>query len=394
MKRTVVVGGGAAGMMAALNSSGEVILLEKTDSLGKKLGLTGNGRGNITNLTPINEFLEYYHNGKFLKKALFTFTNEDLITFFTQQGLSLKVEEKKIFPASDRAKDIVKLFERLLVKKGVKIFFNQKVIDLIVSDAKILGVRTKDNDYFADKVVIATGGASFPQTGSSGDGILLLKKLGHNIIPLRPALVPLKLKEKVADLSGISLNNVDLTLLSSGKKLKTKRGPILFTHFGVSGPAVLNLSCYIPQNLKEVEIKIDFCPEYSPEELTNLMINAGNKILKNALPLKLPEKLREWLLIHFGLNPGNTVKATAPKTLRKLSEALKATPFTLVDTLPLEAAYVTAGGVEVREINPSTMESKIIKGLYLAGEIIDCHGESGGFNLQMAFSTGFLAGKS
>ncbi|NYE58648.1 BaiN/RdsA family NAD(P)/FAD-dependent oxidoreductase [Carboxydothermus ferrireducens] len=394
MKRTIVIGGGAAGMMAALSASGQVLLIEKTDSLGKKLCLTGNGRGNITNITPINNFYEYYHNGKFLKKALFTFTNEDLMAFFIKNGLKLKVEEKKVFPASDKAKDVVKLLEKLLRKKGVEILYKQKVKDILVNDGQVLGVRTKDGLYYAAKVIVATGGASFPQTGSSGDGFELLSKLGHNIISPRPALVPLKLAEKVAELSGITVMDVNLALFSSGKKLKARRGPLLFTHFGLSGPTVLNLSCYLPLNFSEAKIKIDFFPEYSVDELKEKIISNGNKTLKNALPGKLPEKLREWLLNYYGQNPKAVVHSLSPKVVTKVSQTLKGTFFNLTGTMPLEMAYVTAGGVDVKEINPSTMESKIIKGLYLAGEIIDCHGETGGFNLQMAFSTGYLAGKS
>ena len=381
-------------MMAALSASGQVLLIEKTDSLGKKLCLTGNGRGNITNITPINTFPEYYHNGKFLKKALFTFTNEDLMAFFIKNGLKLKVEEKKVFPASDKAKDVVKLLEKLLKKKGVEILYKQKVKDILVRDGQVLGVRTKDGLYYAAKVIVATGGASFPQTGSSGDGFELLSKLGHNIISPRPALVPLKLFEKVAELSGITVMDVNLALFSSGKKLKARRGPLLFTHFGLSGPTVLNLSCYLPLNFSEAKIKIDFFPEYSVDELKEKIISNGNKTLKNALPGKLPEKLREWLLNYYGQNPKAVVYSLSPKVITKVSQALKGTFFNLTGTMPLETAYVTAGGVDVKEINPSTMESKLIKGVYLAGEIIDCHGETGGFNLQMAFSTGFLAGKS
>ncbi len=381
-------------MMAALSASGQVLLIEKTDSLGKKLCLTGNGRGNITNITPINNFYEYYHNGKFLKKALFTFTNEDLMAFFIKNGLKLKVEEKKVFPASDKAKDVVKLLEKLLRKKGVEILYKQKVKDILVNDGQVLGVRTKDGLYYAAKVIVATGGASFPQTGSSGDGFELLSKLGHNIISPRPALVPLKLAEKVAELSGITVMDVNLALFSSGKKLKARRGPLLFTHFGLSGPTVLNLSCYLPLNFSEAKIKIDFFPEYSVDELKEKIISNGNKTLKNALPGKLPEKLREWLLNYYGQNPKAVVHSLSPKVVTKVSQTLKGTFFNLTGTMPLEMAYVTAGGVDVKEINPSTMESKIIKGLYLAGEIIDCHGETGGFNLQMAFSTGYLAGKS
>ncbi|ABB15485.1 NAD(P)/FAD-dependent oxidoreductase [Carboxydothermus hydrogenoformans] len=394
MKRTIVIGGGAAGMMAALSASGQVLLIEKTDSLGKKLCLTGNGRGNITNITPINNFYEYYHNGKFLKKALFTFTNEDLMAFFIKNGLKLKVEEKKVYPASDKAKDVVKLLEKLLRKKGVEILYKQKVKDILVNDGQVLGVRTKDGIYYAAKVIVATGGASFPQTGSSGDGFELLSKLGHNIISPRPALVPLKLAEKVAELSGITVMDVNLALFSSGKKLKARRGPLLFTHFGLSGPTVLNLSCYLPLNFSEAKIKIDFFPEYSVDELKEKIISNGNKTLKNALPGKLPEKLREWLLNYYGQNPKAVVHSLSPKVVTKVSQALKGTFFNLTGTMPLEMAYVTAGGVDVKEINPSTMESRLIKGVYLAGEVIDCHGETGGFNLQMAFSTGYLAGKS
>jgi len=381
-------------MMAALASSGEVILLEKTDSLGKKLALSGNGRGNITNLTPIQGFFDYYHNGKFLKKALFNFSNQDLISFFTQHGLNLKAEEKKVFPATDRAKDIVKLLEKLLLKKGVHIFYNQKVTDILVKDQKIVGVKSKDQEFLSEKVIIATGGASFPHTGSSGDGFFILKKLGHHIIAPRPALVSFKLGEKVSELSGITVSDALISLYASGKKLKTKRGSFLFTNFGISGPAVLNLSCYLPLTFTETTIKIDFFPEYSVEQLKEKLWAHEAKSLKNALPEKLPQKLREWLISFYGLTPDVKVKALAAKTIAKISEALKGTIFTLTGTLPLEAAYVTAGGVDIKEINPATMESKIIKGLYFAGEVIDCHGETGGFNLQMAFSTGVLAGKS
>ena len=381
-------------MLAALYSSGEVILLEKTDSLGKKFALSGNGRGNITNLTPIQGFSEYYHNGKFLKKALFNFSNDDLIKFFNKYGIDFKAEEKKVFPVSDRAKDLVKILEMLLNKNGVQVIYNQKVTDILVKENKVIGIKTGDRELHAEKVIIATGGSSFPQTGSSGDGFFLLKKLGHHIIKPRPALVPFKLSEKVEELSGISVPDVSLTLISSGKKLKTKRGPLLFTSFGISGPAVLNLSCYLPETLENIKVKVDFFPEYTVNHLQSILSLQEAKTIKNALPEKLSQKLREWLINFYGYDKDLKVKALALKTLIRIAEALKGTVFNLNGTLPLEVAYVTAGGVDVKEINPATMESKIIKGLYLAGEVIDCHGETGGFNLQMAFSTGVLAGKS
>ncbi|MDU4937542.1 MAG: NAD(P)/FAD-dependent oxidoreductase [Clostridium sp.] len=400
MAKVIVVGGGPAGIMAALTASktNEVILVERNNEIGKKLRLTGGGRCNITNNRSIDEFFDkVVTNKKFLYSAFYTFSNDSLLEYLKENNFEYKIEydnDNKVYTKSDKADDIIRLFIDNLEKSNVKVMYNTKVEDLIVEDNEIRGIVTANgNKVYGDKVIISTGGKSVPATGSDGSMYDILSKYGHKIDPLYPALVPLVIKEGfVKNLQGVSMKNVVL-----GAKVKKKKyeivGDMIFTHFGISGPGVLKLSSYINRALEngEVEVTLDFVQDKSKDEVSKLMKENTNKTVLNNLK---------------GLLPGNFLKEivgllnlteTKPSELKKEDEIklvnyIKEMKLTAIETLSIKAAMVTSGGVAVKEINASTMESKLIKNLYFAGEIINVDAETGGYNLQIAFSTGYLAG--
>lgn len=400
MAKVIVVGGGPAGIMAALTASktNEVILVERNNEIGKKLRLTGGGRCNITNNRSIDEFFDkVVTNKKFLYSAFYTFSNDSLLEYLKENNFEYKIEydnDNKIYTKSDKADDIIRLFIDNLEKSNVKVMYNTKVEDFIVEDNEIRGIVTANGDkVYGDKVIISTGGKSVPATGSDGSIYDILSKYGHKINPLYPALVPLVIKEGfVKNLQGVSMKNVVL-----GAKVKKKKyeivGDMIFTHFGISGPGVLKLSSYINRLLEngEVEVTLDFLQDKSKDEISKLIKENTNKTVLNNLK---------------GLLPGNFLKEivgllnlteTKPSELKKEDEIklvsyIKEMKLTAIETLSIKAAMVTSGGVAVKEINASTMESKLIKNLYFAGEVIDVDAETGGYNLQIAFSTGYLAG--
>lgn len=397
MSKVIVIGAGPAGIMAALSASknNEVILIERNDEIGKKLKLTGGGRCNITNNRDIEEFFDkIVTNKKFLYSALYTFTNRDLLEYFSSKGLEYKVEyDQKVFTKSDKADEVIDIFKRDLMKNDVRIYYNTKVKDLIINDDTIKGIVTEEGkEILADKIIITTGGKSHPTTGSDGSMFEILQNHGHTINNFYPALIPLVTKDGfVKNLQGVAMKEVVISTTIKKKKIQ-RQGDMIFTHFGISGPGVLKFSSYINKLLKdgEVDIKIDFLPDISKEELSKI-IRGSNKSILNNLKEYLPQNFIKEILNILNLTEVKVSELKKEDEL-KLIEYIKEMKLTVEDTITIKAAMVTSGGVSVKEINSSTMESKKIKNLFFAGEVIDIDAETGGFNLQMAFSTGYLAG--
>lgn len=398
MAKVIVVGGGPAGIMAALSASqnNEVLLIERNNEIGKKLKLTGGGRCNITNNRPIEElFNKVVNNRKFLYSAFYTFSNEDLLEYFSRNNLEYKVEyDKKVYTKNDKADDVIEVLKNDLLKHRVQILYNTTVEDLIIEDSTIKGIVTKQKErIIGDKIIVTTGGKSYPATGSDGIMYSILSKYGHTIKPLYPALIPLVIKEEfVKSLQGVSMKEVVLKTKIKKKKIEIT-GDMIFTHFGISGPGVLKFSSYINKDLDngDIEITLDFLENKSKEELSDMIRSNPNKDILNNLKGILPQNFIKEILNLLGL------AETKPRDLkkedeRKLIDYIKEMKLTVRETLTIKAAMVTSGGVDVKEINSSTMESKVIKNLFLAGEVIDVDAETGGYNLQIAFSTGYLAG--
>ena len=404
-KKVVVVGGGPAGILAAgkaAEDGKDVILLEKNDRLGKKILISGKGRCNITNNTDIEGLIENIPgNGNFLYSAFYTFSNTDLLDFLHSYGLETKVERGgRVFPVSDRSKDVVDTLLKYLKDTGVKILYNSPVSDVIAEKGVVKGVLLKDGRKLeCDSVILATGGASYKGTGSTGDGYKIAKRLGHNIVKLRPSLVPLIVSEKwISELQGLSLKNVAITLINErGKKVYSDFGEMLFTHYGVSGPIILSASRHIlDYDFKGITLIIDLKPALTEEKLDERIQRDFEKFsrkqFKNALDELLPKKIIPVIIKLSEISPDKFVNQITKEERRNLVKVLKKFTLTINGARPIDEAIVTAGGVSTDEINPSTMESKLIKGLYFAGEIIDVDAYTGGFNLTIAFSTGYLAG--
>ncbi|GAA0085528.1 NAD(P)/FAD-dependent oxidoreductase [Clostridium sp. CTA-7] len=398
MAKVIVVGAGPSGIMAALSASknNEVTLIERNNEIGKKLKLTGGGRCNITNNRDIEEFFDkIVTNKKFLYSAFYTFSNTNLLEYFSNNNLEYKVEyDQKVFTKSDKADEVIEIFKRDLMKNDVKVLYNTKVNDLIVEDESIKGIVTEEGKrIYADSVIVTTGGKSYPTTGSDGSMYDILQNHGHTINPLYPALIPLVIKEGfIKNLQGISMKEVIISTTIKKKKIQ-RQGDMIFAHFGISGPGVLKFSSYINKILKEkeVEIKLDFLPEISKDELSKIIRSNSNKSLLNNLKVYLPQNFIKEILNILNLSEVKIAELKKEEEL-KLIEYIKEMPLTAEDTITIKAAMVTSGGVSVKEINSSTMESKKIKKLFFAGEVIDIDAETGGYNLQMAFSTGYLAG--
>lgn len=398
MARVIIVGGGPAGIMAALSAAknNEVILIEKNKEIGMKLRLTGGGRCNITNNRDIEEFFDkIVNNNKFLYSALYTFSNYSLLEYLSGKGLEYKVElDEKVYTKSDKADEVIDLLKNDLRNNDVNIKYNTTITDLIIEDNVIKGVITSYGEkILGDKIIITTGGKSFPNTGSDGTMYSVLEKYGHTITPIYAALIPLVIKEEfVKKLQGVSMKDVVVSAKIKKKKIE-KSGDMLFTHFGISGPAVLKLSSYVNKALTEgeVEITLDFLKDKSKEEISKIMRSNTNKTVFNNLKGVLPQNFLKVVFEILGLSE---IKASDLKKEDeyKVIEYMKEMKLTARETLTIKAAQVTSGGVKVKEINASTMESKLIKKLYFAGEVIDVDAETGGYNLQIAFSTGYLAG--
>ena len=401
----IIVGAGAAGMMAAIRAAQlnqNVVLLERNNSLGKKILLTGKGRCNITNSAPLEDFIaKFGRQGQFLRSAFQAFSNQDLIDFFENKGLKMKTERQgRVFPETDRAASVVQVLKSALLQKNIKILFNSRLM-AVKKEGDVFHLHLEDGkDVCAKKAILATGGASYKDTGSRGDGFRIAQELGHTIIPLRAALVPLKTKESwVRQVQGLTLKNIRLSFVCGGKEIVSDIGELLFTHFGVSGPLVLDLSGAIVTLAKEhkgVKLLIDLKPGLSTEQLEKRILrdisSQGNKNIKNFLKEFLPSSMIPLFIGLLGLDEDKRCAYLTQKERNCLIRTLKELPLTITGSLPLEEAMVTAGGVSLKEINPRTMESRIVPGLYFAGEIIDACAPSGGFNLQQAFSTGYLAG--
>ncbi len=415
--KVIVIGGGPAGMMAAITSAengNEVILLEKNKSLGKKLLITGKGRCNITSSLPMEDFIKNTPgNGMFLYSAFNKFTNQDIINFLQEQGLSVKEERgNRIFPVTDKSQDVLNCFENKLKKlKNVKIMYEMQVLEILVDKEKrITGVKCKNKTIIkADKVILATGGKSYPLTGSTGDGYEIAKKLGHTITKIKPSLVPLETYEQDLhqSLQGLSLKNVKIKMVdaSKNKQIYEDFGEMLFTHFGVSGPVILSGSAHLVRykNIdellknKKIKLSIDLKPALTEEKLNDRILrdfeDFKNKNFKNSLDKLLPQKLIPVIIERSGINPDKQVNSITKQERMKIVKLLKEFEVTLKNFRRIEDGIITAGGVSIKEVNPKTMESKLISGLYFAGEILDVDSYTGGFNLQIAYSTGFVAGK-
>ena len=430
--KVVVIGGGPAGIMSAIsakNSGNDVILIEKMNSLGKKLLITGKGRCNITSSLNINEFIQNIPgNGRFLYSAFQNFTNEDIINLLKKHNVKVKEERgNRIFPVSDKSKDVLDAFYEELKNLNVKIYTNSTVNQIIVKDASVTGVEyTFNNNKYtinADKVILATGGKSYPTTGSTGDGDEMAKKLGHTITEIKPSLIPIVANENSAiekinlesyknskelckSLQGLSLKNVKIQFedIEKNKVIYDDFGEMLFTHFGISGPTILSSSAHIIRykNINEllkqgkIILKIDLKPALSNEKLDLRILRdfekEKNKLFRNSLDELLPQKLIDPVIHLSGINPNKKVNEISKKERMQLLKILKEFCITISGFRPVEEAIITAGGINIKEINPKTMESKLINNLYFAGEIIDVDAYTGGFNLQIAYSTGVTAG--
>ena len=404
VKKVIVVGGGAAGIMAAGRAAefgADVALLEKMPQLGIKISITGKGRCNLTSGEEMDKFIEAFGStGKFLINAFAKFFSQDLIDFFESIGIETILERgQRIFPLSGSAKDVVKTMTMYLNKEGVKILTDTTVKKILIQDNKAVGVDTNKGTFYGDAVILATGGASYPHTGSTGDGYDMAKKIGHTIVPIRAALVPLEVKEGyIQDLQGLSLNHVNASVYLNGKKIAEAFGEMLFTHFGLSGPIILTLSKTVVDSLAKgrVEISIDLKPALSREKLDARFLREikehSNKNFDNMLKNLLPQSMIPVFIKVAGMPHDKKVHQITQKERMELIALLKDMRFTITKSRPIEEAIVTAGGVSTKEIDPKTMESMIVKGLYICGEVVDVDAKTGGYNLQAAFSTGWVAG--
>lgn len=399
----IVIGAGAAGLLAAGSAAGmadKVVIIEKNDIIGKKLLITGKGRCNITNSAETEDMItQYPRNAKFLYSALYTFTNDDIIRIIEEQGVKTKVERGgRVFPVSDRASDVVSALKRYAMKEKVTLK-RGTVKSLIIHNGKIKGVKTDRGDITGDRVIVCTGGKSYPKTGSTGDGYKLARQAGHTIIEPKASLIPIITAEKwVKDIMGLSLRNIKITAFNEKNKcVYSDFGEMLFTHFGISGPVVLSMSAYLRNiDTQHYRIEIDLKSALTDEQLNARLIRDFEKYSKkhfiNSLDDLLPKALIPIVVLLSGIEAHKAVNAVTKEERAKLVNLLKHFPLTAIGVRPVEEAIVTSGGVKVSEINPSTMESKLVSGLYFAGEVIDIDGYTGGYNLQAAFSTGYLAG--
>jgi predicted Rossmann fold flavoprotein len=403
-----VVGAGPAGMMAAISAASngrEVVLIERNSTAGRKLLLTGNGRCNLTNTASLKDLLQQFgRRGSFLRSAFSSLTNHDLIEFFESRGLELKIEEGgRVYPVTDNSRSVLKVLETSMRKLGVKIIYNARIKD-------IQKPKYKDGNFIlkfdyntvikAKKVILSTGGASYTETGSTGDGFRIAENNGHGVTPMYPGIVPLKTRESwVKGLQGITLEDVRITIRNPGKKMVFQDGNLLFTHFGVSGPIILDNSSKIIPLLEDnpgVELIIDLKPSKLRDELQKQLIDAfeshGKVDLKNYLKLMMPNRMIPVLINLAELDPKKKMNQISKKERNLILNLLKEFPITVTGHLPIDRAIITCGGISRDYINPNTMESKVVDDLYFAGEIVQGCAPSGGYNLQQAFSTGYLAG--
>lgn len=405
--KVIVVGGGAAGMMAAIRAGelhDNVILFEKNEKLGKKIYITGKGRCNVTNNADIDTILKNINrNPKFMYSAIYGFDNSRLYSFIEENGCPLKVERgERVFPVSDHASDIIKALSKALKDRRVNIKLNTPVKELIIEDGAVKGVILADDTReYADKVIVTTGGLSYPTTGSTGDGYKMAESAGHTVVPTRPGLVPLVTGETwVPKLQGLSLRNVELKLYAEDKCVYKDQGEMLFTHYGISGPLVLSASAYYDKESrknKNISVSIDLKPALDEDSLDKRILRDfekfNNKQFKNALDELLPSKLIPIIVELSDIDPYKAVNVVTKEERKRLVQLLKHLTMTVIGAGNYNEAIITIGGINVKEINASTMESKLVKNLYFAGEVLDVDAMTGGFNLQIAWSTGYLAGE-
>ncbi len=401
MKKVCVIGAGASGMMAAYAAAEAgcaVTLIEKNEKLGKKLYITGKGRCNITNSADISEFFDsVVTNNTFLYSAFYTFSNSSMIEFLEKFGLKTKSERGgRVFPVSDKSSDVIKTFEKALASAGVEVRLNTDVKQIMTDGKRITHVITNSKEDY-DSVIIACGGVSYPSTGSTGDGFKFAKKLGHTIIEPKATLVGLNTFDDVSSLAGLTLKNVNLKVLEDGRQVFSQQGEMLFTHTGISGPLVLSASAYIRDG-RNCEAVIDLKPALSDKTLDDRLIRdfteRSNQNFSNVLGGLLPGGLIDYVISVCNIKTDVKANSITKEQRRELAQVLKGLKLKIKEKRPLNEAVVTRGGVSVKEIDPSTMQSKLVEGLYFAGEVIDVDALTGGYNLQIAFSTGWLAGKS
>ncbi|MCI8273896.1 MAG: NAD(P)/FAD-dependent oxidoreductase [Clostridia bacterium] len=413
MTKVVVIGGGPAGMMAAIAAAErgkEVIIIEKMQTFGKKLLITGKGRCNITSSLEMSEFIKNTPgNGMFLYSAFQNYTNKDIIAFLNEQGLEVKEERgNRIFPVTDKSIDVLNCFTKKMKKLKIQYRLNTKVEKILINSNKICGVKTDKETIQADSIILATGGRSYPLTGSTGDGYRLASELGHTITEIKPSLVPLEVYEKgdCKKIQGLSLKNVKIQLkdINKNKLIYEDFGEMIFTHFGISGPTILSSSAHLVRykNIKEllkskkIILSIDLKPALTQEQLNDRILRDfqefKNRQFKHSLDKLLPQKMIPLIIERTQVDENKKVNEITKEERKRLIQVLKKFELAISEFRPIEEAIVTSGGINIKEINPKTMESKIIKGLYFAGEIIDVDSYTGGFNLQIAYSTGYTAG--
>lgn len=407
MRKVLIIGGGAAGMPAAVfaaENGCEVHVFEKNEKLGKKLFITGKGRCNFTNAADLEDFFSaVVSNPKFLYSALYSFTNQQVMEMFEDLGVRTKVERGgRVFPASDHSSDIIRALERRMESLGVHIHLNTEVEEVLQKEGKFFALRLKNGEQISgDACIVATGGLSYPSTGSTGDGYRFAKACGHTVTELRPALVPMEVKEWYAkELQGLSLRNVNVWITDGKKKLFEEFGEMLFTHFGVTGPVILSASSYVGKQLrnKELTLHIDLKPALTEEMLNQRVLREfeknQNRQFKNAVDSLFPAKLRPVMIERSGILEEKRIHEITKEERLRFLRLMKNFEMTLTGLRSYKEAIITQGGVNVREIDPGTMESKLVKGLYFIGETLDLDAQTGGFNIQIAISTAYLAALS
>ena len=404
MAKVIIIGGGAAGMIAAYSAaltSKQVILLEKNEKLGKKIFITGKGRCNLTNASDMNTVMEnVVSNKRFLFSAFKNFTNEDIMNLVENNGTKLKIERgNRVFPVSDHSSDIIKSLENAIRDLHVDIRLNTKVDELIIENDRCIGVTIGKNKIMADAVIVATGGMSYQATGSDGDGYRFAKEAGLSVSKLYPSLVPFNIEgERIKALQGLSLKNIHAYIYNDKKLVYDEFGEMLFTHFGVSGPVIISASAVIGnKNIKGYRLSIDLKPALDEEKLDERILRdfteQKNKALKNSLNKLFPAKLIDEVIFQSKLDPDKKVNLLTKEERHSLVHATKNLEYVISSTRGFNESIITKGGVEVSQINPKTMESKKIKGLFFAGEVLDLDAFTGGYNLQIAWSTGYAAGE-